>query len=231
MLKDAYKNITIVAFGDSLTFGYGVEETSRWTNLLQQALGCKLINSGVCGNTSTEGLARIKEDVLNHTPDYVILNFCMNDHFIKTDGTKETKVSLKEFEQNIMKMISLIKEIKAVPVLVTPNKVIEGDIGDEYGGGGATHYYRRHPYYLYKAIGGANALLKVYCNKIMELGAKYDIPTIDINTLCEGKDLYSITINSINSPEDDGVHINELGARFYAEHIIETLSTLIQTKF
>jgi lysophospholipase L1-like esterase len=230
MFKSKDKNMTIVAFGDSITFGYGVEDRHRWTRLLEKELNCMLINSGVCGNTSSEGLARIKQDVLDHNPSYVIINFCMNDHFIKADGSKETKVSLTKFEQNIEKMVVLIKAINAIPVLVTPNKVIEGNIGDEYGGGGATHYYRRHPYYLYKNVGGANALLKIYCNKIIELGEKHDVPTIDINSLCQVEDLYSITINSTNSSEDDGVHINELGAKFYAEHIIKTLEFLLQTK-
>jgi lysophospholipase L1-like esterase len=227
MLRDENKNVTIVGFGDSLTFGYGIEEANRWTNLLAEALNCKVINSGVCGNTSSEGLARIKDDVLSYNPDYVIINFGMNDHFIKADESYEAKVSLVQFEKNIEKMLSLIKDIKAIPILITPNRIIEGDIGDEKGGCGATHYYRRHPFYLYKNIGGANAQLKAYCRRIIELGKKHNIFTIDINTLCETKNLYSITINSSNSSEDDGVHINELGAKFYAEKIIEALRSLL----
>ncbi|MCM0647566.1 GDSL-type esterase/lipase family protein [Clostridium swellfunianum] len=218
---------TIVAFGDSLTFGYGVKEENKWTNILAKSLGCRVINSGVCGNTSSEGLVRIEEDVLKYKPDYVIINFGMNDHFIKTDGSKEAKVSLEQFEENIEKIIFLTKQINAVPVLVTPNKIIEGNIGDENCGGGATYYYRRHPYYLYKNIGGANAQLKKYCSKIVELGLKHCIATLDINKLCESKSLYSIIINLTNSNEDDGVHINELGAKFYSENIYKTLKNLL----
>jgi lysophospholipase L1-like esterase len=217
----------IVGFGDSLTFGYGVEEKDKWTTILEETLGCRVINAGVCGNTSSEGLARIEADVLKHHPDYVLINFGMNDHFIKADGSKEPKVSINEFHQNLEKMISLIKEINAVPILVTPNKIIEGNKGDELGGGGATYYYRRHPYYLYKDIGGANAQLKKYCNKIMELGQKQDVLTVDLNTLCEAEALYSIIINLTNSKEDDGVHINKLGAKFYAQHLIKALVRLV----
>ncbi len=220
-------NKTIVAFGDSLTFGYGVDEENKWTNILARALGCRVINSGICGNTSSEGLCRIEEDVLKYRPDYVIINFGMNDHFIKTDGSKEAKVSLKKFEQNLEEMIYLIKENKSVPILVTPNKIIGGHIGDGNGGGGASHYYRRHPYCLYENLGGANAQLRLYCDIIIELGQKHGVLTIDINKLCESEDLYFIIVNNTNCSEDDGVHINKHGAEFYAQHHIEALKSLI----
>lgn len=220
------REVTIVAFGDSLTFGYGIEEKYRWTNLLEEALGVKVINSGVCGNTSSEGLQRIVEDVLIYKPDYVIINFCMNDHFIKIDGSNEAKVSIRKFEENIIKMVSLVREIKATPILVAPHKIIEGDIGDGDGGKGATHYYRRHPYNLYKNIGGANNQLKRYCDKIVQIGKEYGVLTIDLYNLSETQNLYSITINNRNSGEDDGVHINKQGAKFYLEHILKAFKGL-----
>lgn len=227
MDKQEKETLKIVAFGDSLTYGHGIEEDKKWITLLARNLNCKVINSGVCGNTSAQGLARIKEDVLEHKPDYVIINFCMNDHFILDNGTGLPKVSLGDFENNIKNMIFLIKEIAAIPILVTPHRIIEGNAGNGIGGGGADHYYRRHPAHLYREIGSANLQLRRYCDKILEIGRVYNVSVIDINKISETQDLYSILINSSNSSEDDGVHLNEKGAKFYAENIIEVFQKLL----
>lgn len=209
----------IVAFGDSLTYGYGIkEEKDKWTFIIAEELGCKIINSGVCGNTSGEGLSRINEAVLKHKPDYVLINFGMNDHFMKSYN--EPKATLGEFQNNIETIISLVKEIGAEPILITPNGFIEGNPGDGNMGGGATYYYRRHPAKRYEEVGGATKQLEAYCNKIKEIGKREDVSVIDINEASREEDLYSILISKKNSEEEDGVHINELGARFYADMII-----------
>jgi acyl-CoA thioesterase-1 len=54
----------IVAFGDSLTAGFGLTENESYTYLLQQKLDAdgydyEVINAGVSGDTSTGGLERI----------------------------------------------------------------------------------------------------------------------------------------------------------------------------
>jgi lysophospholipase L1-like esterase len=225
--KQEKETLKIVAFGDSLTYGHGIEEEKKWTTLLARNLNCKVINSGICGNTSSQGLARIKEDVLEHKPDYVIINFCMNDHFILDNGTGLPKVSLEDFEINIKTMIFLIKEIAAIPILVTPHRIIEGNAGDGRGCG-ADHYYRRHPAHLYKEIGGANLQLRRYCDKVLEIGRVCNVLVIDINKASETQDLYSILINSSNSSEDDGVNLNEKGAKFYVEKITEVFQKLLR---
>jgi acyl-CoA thioesterase-1 len=55
---------TIVAFGDSLTAGYGLSEDQAFTTLLQRKLDEKgyryrVVNAGVSGDTSAGGLRRI----------------------------------------------------------------------------------------------------------------------------------------------------------------------------
>src|SRR4051812_18977805 len=71
---------TIVAFGDSLTAGYGVESGFSYPDYLQKELGPKyhVMNLGVSGNTSGEGLARIGA-VTKLKPEIVIVEFGGND--------------------------------------------------------------------------------------------------------------------------------------------------------
>ncbi len=40
---------TVVALGDSVTFGWGVNDAETWPNLYAEATGCKVINAGVYG--------------------------------------------------------------------------------------------------------------------------------------------------------------------------------------
>lgn len=73
----------IVAFGDSLTAGFGAEPGSSYPDFLQRELdrrGLKwrIVNAGVSGDTTTDGLNRVS-DVLSYRPAIVILEFGGND--------------------------------------------------------------------------------------------------------------------------------------------------------
>jgi acyl-CoA thioesterase-1 len=57
------RTLKLVAFGDSLTAGYGVKPGLRFTEVLEKALKAKgfdvnVINAGVSGDTAEDGLAR-----------------------------------------------------------------------------------------------------------------------------------------------------------------------------
>src|SRR5207248_6995382 len=73
----------ILAFGDSLTAGYGVPRGSGYPELLQRkldALGYKyrIVNMGISGDTTSGGRARIQA-ALNVMPSIVILELGAND--------------------------------------------------------------------------------------------------------------------------------------------------------
>ncbi len=73
----------IVAFGDSLTAGYGVEPGKSYPDDLQRRLDgagyqYHVVNMGVSGNTTTDGVERL-QDVLAAKPVIVILEFGGND--------------------------------------------------------------------------------------------------------------------------------------------------------
>jgi acyl-CoA thioesterase I len=72
-----------VAFGDSLTAGFGAEPGASYPDFLQKqldraGLGWRVVNAGVSGDTTTDGANRVSE-VLAVKPRVVILEFGGND--------------------------------------------------------------------------------------------------------------------------------------------------------
>jgi acyl-CoA thioesterase-1 len=73
----------ILAFGDSLTAGYGLPESDGFVPQLQQALQkmgreVSVINGGVSGDTTAGGLSRL-DWMLSDKPDVVLLELGAND--------------------------------------------------------------------------------------------------------------------------------------------------------
>jgi acyl-CoA thioesterase-1 len=73
----------IVAMGDSLTEGHGVDENQNYPSKLQRRLDnggykYKVINAGVSGETSAQGLDRIEPVIALH-PAIVIVELGAND--------------------------------------------------------------------------------------------------------------------------------------------------------
>ena len=73
----------IVAFGDSLTAGFGAETGASYPDFLQKDLDqagmrWRVVNAGVSGDTTTDGVNRVAE-VLSYKPRIVILEFGGND--------------------------------------------------------------------------------------------------------------------------------------------------------
>ena len=50
----------LICIGDSLTFGYGVHLSQRWTRLCAQETGWELVNEGINGDTTGGMLARMQ---------------------------------------------------------------------------------------------------------------------------------------------------------------------------
>jgi acyl-CoA thioesterase-1 len=73
----------IACFGDSLTAGYGLQPGQSYPDILQRKLDrtgqqFRVVNLGVSGETSGDGLARLRA-VLALKPDLVVLEFGAND--------------------------------------------------------------------------------------------------------------------------------------------------------
>lgn len=73
------EDISIACMGDSLTEGYLISEKSCWPSLLDKETGLKIINCGICGDTTGGMLARFYEMVIVPKPNYVIIMGGTND--------------------------------------------------------------------------------------------------------------------------------------------------------
>ena len=96
----------IVAFGDSLTAGYGVEPGKSYPDFLHRRLdaaGYKyhIVNLGVSGDTTTDGIQRLP-DVLAAKPTLVILEFGGNDG-LRGLPVATTRANLTEMIQTFQK--------------------------------------------------------------------------------------------------------------------------------
>jgi lysophospholipase L1-like esterase len=69
----------IVAFGDSLTAGFGVSREVAFPAQLSSLLQREVVNAGISAETSAQGLARLQHDVLNLNPAVVLIGFGGND--------------------------------------------------------------------------------------------------------------------------------------------------------
>jgi acyl-CoA thioesterase-1 len=95
----------IVAFGDSLTAGLGLPASETFPARLQarlkdEGIDVKIVNAGVSGDTTTDGLARL-DWALADKPDFVILALGANDALRGIDP--------KIVRENLDKMIDKIR--------------------------------------------------------------------------------------------------------------------------
>ena len=123
-----YANVHSILFlGDSLTEGLGVSKKDAYPSLIQQLIKTKLnkdikiINAGVSGSTTSDGLDRLKW-YLKTKPDIIFIALGAND------GLRG--LNLNQSEKNLEKIIKLALDSKAKVVLV--GMLIPPNYGFEY---------------------------------------------------------------------------------------------------
>lgn len=94
-------NATILAFGDSLTYGFGASSESSYPAIMQSKTGIRVINAGVNGELSREGLKRLPK-FLKQKPDLVILCHGGND-ILQNLSKEQLKINLLEMIRQIKK--------------------------------------------------------------------------------------------------------------------------------
>jgi acyl-CoA thioesterase-1 len=123
---DADPRPLLVCFGDSLTAGYGTDPGESYPDQLQKLLDAKgyeyrVLNSGISGNTTKDGLDRIERVVAKH-PKVVVVEFGGND------GLRG--LPLEQTQTNIAEMIERLQKAGATVALA--GITLPPDYGKDY---------------------------------------------------------------------------------------------------
>lgn len=118
---------TIVAVGDSLTAGLGVDENLAYPSLIEKKLAAdghffKVVNAGISGETSSGTLSRINWVISSLKPDMVILVIGANDGMRGIDSNL--------LKQNLDQIISTLKE-KDIQIIMGGMKMLP-NLGPDY---------------------------------------------------------------------------------------------------
>ena len=102
-------NDVILAFGDSLTFGTGASPAESYPEQLQALIGRKVVNAGVPGEISADGLQRLPGMLEEFSPKLLILCHGGNDFLRKQSDAAAAA--------NVRAMIKLAKD-KGIGVIL-----------------------------------------------------------------------------------------------------------------
>ena len=103
----------VVAFGDSITFGTGAEPQESYPAVLEQMIGRRVINTGVPGEITAEGLSRLPQILESEKLALLILCHGGNDHL--------RQLNHGQAADNIREMIRLARQRgTAVALIAVP---------------------------------------------------------------------------------------------------------------
>ncbi len=197
--------ITYIGFGDSLTYGYGVISGVSFMDKLKKSLpeefsdkDWTIINSGINGDTTREGLRRIYRDVIDHDPDIVTILFGSNDSAFNDYQHR----AITEFELNLAEITRLIqKNTKAKIIFITPPPLIEDEI---------------FPFTTNKAV-------SAYSEVIRKNADNFACELIDFNTIMSAE----AKGNLEPYLQYDGLHLSEKGYELIYELIMNKIKSII----
>ncbi|SDL63697.1 Lysophospholipase L1 [Daejeonella rubra] len=130
------KELTIVTFGNSTTAPRkGIEKVYAvriHEGLTEAGITNKVINSGIGGSHTgygkdykdskiEHGMDRFEKAVLQHHPDWVTMNFGLNDAYQDNGIGTASRIPIEKYIANLTYFITEIKKIDGKIILLTPN--------------------------------------------------------------------------------------------------------------
>ena len=86
---------TVLALGDSLTFGTGAPPPAAYPAVLAELTGWSVVNAGVPGDTAAQGAARLPALLDTHRPALVLVGLGGND-FLRQLPLADTRTALAQ---------------------------------------------------------------------------------------------------------------------------------------
>jgi len=116
----------ILAFGDSLTLGVGVNNEQSYPSVLSELSGFEVINSGISGETTNEGLSRLPVVLKRYHPEILILLEGGNDIL--------QNINKPQIKHNLRSMIEVAISYDVQVVLIgVPEKKLFSNSSALYG--------------------------------------------------------------------------------------------------
>ena len=109
-LKPLPSGAVVLAFGDSLTHGTGANPEQSYPAVLESRIGRRVVNAGVPGEVSADGLERLPGVLEREHPALVLLCHGGNDLLRKLDAAAT--------ERNLREMVGLARASGAEVVLI-----------------------------------------------------------------------------------------------------------------
>jgi acyl-CoA thioesterase-1 len=164
----------------------------------------EIVNAGIGGNTTADGLKRMEADVLAHRPDLVTIMFGVNDaamlSFPDFKPIPGPRVPLAQYKKNLAEMIARARKAGARLLLMTPCPM-------------GNKYFNRHlePYRSHDH----NYMLRSYAQAVRELAQEVQVELLDVwaRFMQEG----------MNELLPDGVHPNPRGHEVIASMLYNAI--------
>ncbi len=173
----------IALMGDSLTFGYGVQNNKSFASLLQEEFTeIEILNCGVCGSTTTDMMIRFTENVIRKSPSLIILLGGSNDLLCNRPFSR----IIENFE--LMLKDAILNNINVV--LLSPPPIIN-ELAKEHWDSSCDYSH-------------INSLLSKLQKYLYSLSNKYKIPFINLWDNFEN-------YNEKDLLYTDGLHLSVLG--------------------
>lgn len=202
------QRLIIVAFGDSTTAPRRKVDSVYAVRvhyiLDRNGIDNEVINSGIPGSTTgsikdnslfkiPHGMDRFDTAVLRYHPDWVIIDFGINDSWQDVGKKGTSRIPLIEYEHNIVYFINQIHKIGGEVILLTPNP-----LGRKYRG-----FHTRR--------------LEKYKQAVLRIGKENNVQLIDTWKLF--KEYAHKRNENIDALLLDGEHPNDIGHKIIADAI------------
>jgi len=181
----------LVAYGDSIA------AAGTWESYFKQYSGETVLNSGVGGDTSQNGLARFASAVKAKNPDVVFIGFGTNDTSIDMDRY----IPLETYANNLRAMIAKVREVGAIPILITPPPIVDEP------------YLTRHQADPFLPYNGPNGLLTIYAQAARAVAREQNVTCADVHA--------AFSAETYKGLISDGVHPNTKGYQLYAKTVLD----------
>lgn len=207
---------TLAFFGDSITQGEFefkkgykgcvVKPELVYHNLLAMRIRTELhqdvriINAGIGGNFTHDGLARIQKDVIDKKPDFCCVMFGSND----VTNARKGAEALKEYRHNLGEILCKLTDNGIETILMTPSMLCSHGVKGFHGFWWFTHKY-------YESL-QKSGKMDQYVDAARSIAAEMEIPVVDAYAQwkameANGVDTTALLGNGLNHPAPEQHHI------------------------